>query len=121
MLRNHRLLNSENHTGEDVDLMPSLVRADFEDAIVQALEDTLRDGKLDAFRSLLRSRWGREFPRAVVDYALTNDGWCYYMVYFYTCTLRRMMSRWEHCANKLMLDYGTSPDEIPQGTDWITI
>src|SRR5216684_1669263 len=119
MLRRHRLLDSENHTGEDVGDLDPIVRADFEDALVEALEDTLRDGTLGAFRSFLQKRWGREFPSDIVTRCLSRDDWCWYTVYYYTCTLRRMMARWEHCANKLKDLYETPVEQIPQGQDWL--
>jgi len=116
-----KLLNSENHIGENVGDANPLIRADFEDALVQTLEDVLVDGKLDAFRSFLRGRWGREFPAAIVEMCLSQDSWAYYTVYYYSCTLRRMMARWEHCANKLMVQYGMDPAQIPPGTEWLEI
>lgn len=121
MLHRHRLLNSENHTGENIGEANPIVRADFEDALVEALEDTIRDGRLDAFRSLLKKKWGAEFPRWLVNQCLTQDSWGWYTVYYFTCTLRRMQPRWEHAANKLMQQYGMDPQQIPQGHDWLNI
>lgn len=120
MLRHHRLLESENHTGESVGEVSSLIRADFEDALVEALEDTLRDQKLGAFRSFLQkpvSRW--MFPDGMKEMCLSQDAWCWYMVYYYSCTLRRMQARWEHCANKLKDEFNMPVEQIPQGQDWL--
>jgi len=119
LLRRQRLLDSENHTGEAVGDVDAIVRADFEDALVEALEDTLRDSRLSAFRSLLEKKWGAEFPRDVRTLAIRDDKYCWYMVYFYTCTLRRMMPRWEHCANKLKDFYLMPVEQIPQGQEWL--
>jgi hypothetical protein len=99
------------------DLSP-ILRADYEDAITQALEDTLYDGKLDAFRSFLY-KYRSEWPIRIYELCLSQDSWCWYTVYYLTCTLRRMSPRWEHCANKLKDQFGMSPDEIPQGQEWL--
>jgi hypothetical protein len=118
MLLRHRLLQSENHIGKDVGDLHPVLRADFEDSLVQALEDTLLDRRLDAFRSYLR-KWRSEWPEFVYELCMTQDAWGWYTVYYYTCKLQRMMPRWEHAANKLKDEFGMDPNDIPPGTEFL--
>jgi len=119
MLLRHRLLNSENHVGEDVGDITPLQRADFEDALVQAVEDTLVTGRLAPIRSFMRL-WKWEFPSQFYDLLMAQDAWCWQFVYYSGCELRRLAPRWEHCANKLKDDYGYDVSQIPVGQEFIT-
>jgi len=118
MLARQRALESENHIGEHIGDMPPGMRADFEDALVQALEDTLQDNRLEAFRSFME-KYRREFPPDTFALIRSQDSWAWYTVYYYACTLRRMGPRWEHCANKLMQQFGMDPQQIPNGQDFL--
>jgi len=119
MLLRRRLLESENHLGgESVGEANPLVRADFEDALVQALEDCYQDSKIEPLRNCMRKnkdQWPADFRELV----LTQDPWAWYTLYFLTCTLRRMAPRWEHAANKLMHEFGMDPQQIPAGNEWL--
>ena len=120
MLHRQRLLNSENHVGEEVGDVSPLMRVDFEDDMVYALEEVYMSGKLLPFREFVkknRNMW----PRDYCDLMLSQDNWMWYTVYFLTCTLRRMLPRWEHAANKLKDEYNMDPQQIPPGTEWIHI
>jgi len=118
MRRSGRLLESENHIGEDIGDVAAGVRADFEDAMVQALEDTLQDGRLDAFRSFT-VKYRIEWPPNFYAMIQAQDSWAWYTVYYLTCTLRRMGPRWEHAANKLIQQFEMDPAEIPNGQDYL--
>lgn len=109
----HKLLDSENHIGEDMGDRSSFTRADIEDALVQALDDTHLDSKLDAFRAFLR-RYGRDLwagnseSQALYLGCMSQDGFGWLTVHALTCELRRMGPRWEHSANWL-LQHGWTP------------
>ena|SRR5438552_297600 len=118
MRRLAALLNSENHTGEDIGDISPILRADFEDALIQALDDTLIDGRLNAFRSFLE-RFRIEFPPDIYELLTSQDSWGWYAVHFFTCMLRRMQPRWEHSANKLMHEFNVDPSQIPKGFDFL--
>lgn len=118
MLRRHRLLESENHIGESIGDIAAGLRADFEDAMVQALEDTYQDGRLDAFRSFL-DKHRLEWPEGYYSMCKAQDAWCWYTIYYLTCTLRRMGPRWEHAANKLKDQFGMDPAQIPTGQEYL--
>jgi hypothetical protein len=120
MLQRHKLLESENHGLGSVGDLKAGVRADFEDALVQALEDTIRDGKTSAFLNFLNSPTYRaEFAQQMRDLCNHQDAWAWYYVYLLTCSLRRMEPRWEHAANKLKDQYGLDPNLIPEGTEFL--
>lgn len=119
MLRRQRLLESENHLGEAVGDVDSIIRTDFEDSLVQMLEDCHRDGRLNALRSFLQGPYRGEFPSSLVRLALGQDSWGWYMVHYYTCILRRMAPRWEHSANRLKDEFQMDPKEIPSGQEWL--
>ncbi len=119
MNHRQRLLESENHTGQDVGEIPNHMRRDVEDALVQALEDTHRDGRLGAFRDWLE-RWSVKsglLDPVTRDLLRMSDGDAWAFVHFATCWNYRMLARWEHSANRLMHDYGFSPEEIPAGKE----
>jgi hypothetical protein len=119
MLHRQKLLNSENHTSEDMwACRPLLQRLDFEDALVQMVEDCLMDGKLTACRDFLRKfKW--EFPPNLYELFNSQDSWAWMFVYYTGCELRRLGPRWEHCANKLKDQFGFDPKDIPQGQQFI--
>jgi hypothetical protein len=119
MLLRHRLLNSENHVGEDVGDINPLVRADFEDAMVQAVEDCLIDRKLSPIREFAQ-KWRLEFPSGFYEAIQVQDYWAWMFVYYTGCELRRLAPRWEHCANKLKDEFGFDPSQIPQGQEFLT-
>jgi hypothetical protein len=118
MLHRHKLLNSENHGLGDVGDLKAGVRADFEDALVQALEDCLRDGKTKAFLEFIE-RWRAEFLPQIRELCHAQDSWAWYYIYLLTCSLRRMEPRWEHAANKLKDQYNLAPNLIPEGTEFL--
>ncbi len=118
MRRQHRLLNSENHVGEDLGDIRGGIRTDFEDAMVLALEDTLLDQRLTAFRSFI-VKWRKEWPDNYYQMMMTQDDWAWYTVYWLTCTLRRMGHRWEHAANKLKDTFAMDPQQIPMGQEFL--
>lgn len=119
MLHRMRLLNSENHLGgESVGDVNPIVRADFEDALVQALEDCYQDANIRPLRNLMQKhRW--EWPENFRALVLAQDSWAWYTLYFLTCTLRRMAPRWEHAANKLMHEFNMDANQIPDGNEWL--
>lgn len=118
MLLRHKLLNSENHIGEDVGDFNPLIRADFEDAIVEAVEDSLWRNSLKPVRDFA-TKWRSEFPREFYDLIMAQDSWCWMFVYYSGCELRRLAPRWEHCANKLKDQFNFHPDQIPAGQESI--
>lgn len=118
MQRRVKLLNSENHIGEDIGDISAGIRADFEDALVQALEDVYQDGGLASFRDFL-IKYRAEFPPDFWDLMRAQDAWAWYTVYFLTCTLRRMGPRWEHAANKLKDQFNMDPQQIPNGQEFL--
>lgn len=118
MRRHQRLLNSENHIGEDLGDVRAGVRADFEDAMVQALEDTLLDQNLKAFRNFI-VKWRREWPDNYYRLMMAQDAWAWYTVHWLTCTLRRMGHRWEHSANRLKDEFNMDPQQIPMGQEFL--
>lgn len=118
MLHRIKLLNSENHTGEDVGDFNSVIRADFEDALVKAVEDTLTDNRLTPIRDFF-TKWRREFPPEVYEMCKAQDRAAWEFVYYTGCELRRLQPRWEHCANKLKDQYGYPVNLIPNGQDFL--
>lgn len=123
MLRHQRALEGENHirnaNGHRCDLgdIPALLRADLEDSLVQALEDTHYDGKIHYFRE-----WVQKNGRAL---GLTPEGYqailhvdtaAWFTAHLMTCDLKRMGHRWEHSANRLWKEFGLDPSMVPQGT-----
>lgn len=119
MLHRQRLLESENHTGHDVGDCPNYMRRDVEDALVQALEDTHRDGRLNAIRDWVR-RWGVQcglLTHSLRDILLASDADAWQFAHVATCSNYRMLPRWEHSANRLMREYGFAPQQIPAGKE----
>ena len=118
LLRQH-LLESENHTGESIGEYSPVIRADFEDQLVQALEDSLYDSSLSPFRSFA-DKWCRRVGWPDIFYLQLrhDDKYCWYVVYYMTCELRRMAPRYEHAANKL-LQMGVPKDDLPTGQESI--
>jgi hypothetical protein len=114
-----RLLESENHTGELVGEYTPVFRADYEDALVQALEDTLYDSSLLPFRSFLK-KWRLIvfWPEQFYLQAMHDDKYAWYVAYYMTCELRRMGARYEHAYNKL-LQMGVPKDDIPTGQEQV--
>lgn len=119
MNHRQRLLESENHTGRAVGDLPNHQRRDVEDALVQALEDTHRDGSLNAIRDWLQ-RWA--IRSGLLDYGTRDvllasepDTWLF--VHMATCWNHRMFARWEHSANKLLQEFGFQPENIPRGDE----
>lgn len=120
MLHRRKLLESENHVGEDIGDYATIIRTDYEDALVQALEDVYQDGRIESWRNFIekhRSQWPPDF----YDLMRSQDSWSWYTVYWLTCTLRRMAPRWEHAANKLKDQFGMDPSQIPAGQEFLTI
>jgi hypothetical protein len=113
-------LNSENHIGEDVGDRYSVLRVDFEDSLVRAVEDTLLDGKLNAIRDFFRKNRA-EFPPQYYPLVMGYDDYAWEFVYYSGCELRRLAPRWEHCANKLKDLYGYTVENIPKGQESLLV
>lgn len=119
MNHRQRLLESENHTGRDVGDIPNHCRRDVEDALIQALEDTHRDGRLNAIRDWVR-RWALKsglLDARTRDLLLVSDADAWQFAHAATCWNFRMLARWEHSANKLMQEFGWQPEDVPRGQE----
>lgn len=122
MLRHQRALEAENHiklhNGHRCDLgdIPALTRADLEDSLIQALDDTHCNGRLDAFREWARKHGGTMGIHPDLREAILHmDHYAWFIVHLMTCDLKRMAHRWQHSANKLWKDHNIDPQYIPQG------
>jgi hypothetical protein len=117
VLRHQRELNHNfNHTRHCLGSMPGYGRVDLEDAMIQAVEDTLYDGKIKYFRCYVE-RYGRDMglPSDMREAILHNDRFAWFNVFVLGVSYRRLVHRWEYCANQLMCEYEIDPSEIPSG------
>jgi hypothetical protein len=97
-----KLLDSENHVEEDMGDVHPLKRSDLEDALIDALNETLVSGDLRPIRFYVR-KYGRElWPSDLVEAVIHHDFAAWVTVHGLTCELRRMMPRFEHSANWLL-------------------
>src|SRR5438552_8704213 len=117
MLHRRKLLESNNHTGEEMGEANTPLRHDYEDAFVQALEDVYQDNKLLPFREFVQ-KWARRagWLEQFVNLLKVDADFSWYTVYTMTRELRRMQPRWEYAANKL-LQLGVPKDQIPAGQE----
>jgi hypothetical protein len=110
-----KLIDSTNHTLEDMGDWPNHVRMDRQAALMRALEDTLIDNDLRPIREYARRyrlpsyREDREAHEAIQH----DDEVAWTVTHFLVCTLRCMMPRWEYSANWLFRR-GYDP---PRGTE----
>jgi len=102
-----KLIESQNHTSKYLGSEDAIIRRDFEDAMIQAIDDSLLSGRLDAWRDFL-GKYARFVNWDEAEYlAMRHDDQTAWIVLLqWGCTLRRLGHRYEYCFNQLLSRFG---------------
>lgn len=115
-----RAITQENHTREVIGDCVPFRRAEVEDDLVLAVQDSVLGQNLRPFRLFLDKHcrtlgWNED------DYARCkhNDAYCWGRVWSIGVYLRRLMPLYEHCANQLIWNGICDYRELPPGTAFL--
>lgn len=96
-------IRSFNHTGESMGDAWRNGRVDYEDALIQVVEDVILGGRIEPFRHWLRD-WAPEvgWPEEHYKRCLHSDSFAWETVMQLGTNMRRLMPYYEYCANWLL-------------------